>query len=105
MVTTWNKFCFTTGYVEVSISLPGQANTAGLWPGEPPTNYIAIKLTINFFQAHGHWEIQFVFSTNVYQKLFTNLLRRVGQVTEQQQMVLGRILMPPATLAPLKTKL
>ncbi|KJA24050.1 glycoside hydrolase family 16 protein [Hypholoma sublateritium FD-334 SS-4] len=33
MVTTWNKFCFTTGYVEVSISLPGQANTAGLWPG------------------------------------------------------------------------
>jgi beta-glucan synthesis-associated protein KRE6 len=23
MVQNWNKFCFTTGYVEVSVTLPG----------------------------------------------------------------------------------
>jgi beta-glucanase (GH16 family) len=33
MLTSWNKICFTTGYVEVSVSLPGSSDTAGLWPG------------------------------------------------------------------------
>ena len=33
MVTTWNKFCFNTGYVEVSISMPGSPQVPGLWPG------------------------------------------------------------------------
>ena len=33
MLTSWNKFCFTTGYVEVSVSLPGAGNAPGLWPG------------------------------------------------------------------------
>ncbi|KAF8194222.1 beta-glucan synthesis-associated protein [Pholiota molesta] len=33
MLTSWNKFCYTTGYVEVSISLPGLPSTPGLWPG------------------------------------------------------------------------
>ncbi|KAF8649109.1 hypothetical protein AX16_006007 [Volvariella volvacea WC 439] len=34
MVQTWNKFCFTTGYIEVSVVLPGpDQNTAGYWPG------------------------------------------------------------------------
>lgn len=32
MVTTWNKWCFTTGYIEVSVSLPGNAQTPGFWP-------------------------------------------------------------------------
>lgn len=32
MVTSWNKICFTTGYIEVSISLPGNSRTSGLWP-------------------------------------------------------------------------
>lgn len=32
MVTSWNKFCFTTGYVEVNLSLPGDAETPGFWP-------------------------------------------------------------------------
>lgn len=32
MVTSWNKWCFTTGIIEVSISLPGDAETPGLWP-------------------------------------------------------------------------
>ena len=30
MLQTWNKFCFTTGYVEVSVTLPGpDENTRG----------------------------------------------------------------------------
>ncbi|KAJ7729678.1 glycoside hydrolase family 16 protein [Mycena maculata] len=33
MLQSWNKFCFTTGYVEVSISLPGTPLTPGFWPG------------------------------------------------------------------------
>lgn len=34
MVTSWNKLCFTTGYIEVSISLPGAPKVPGLWPGK-----------------------------------------------------------------------
>jgi beta-glucanase (GH16 family) len=34
MVQTWNKFCFTTGYIEVSVIFPGpNENTQGYWPG------------------------------------------------------------------------
>ena len=30
MLQSWNKFCFTTGYVEVSVTLPGpNENTKG----------------------------------------------------------------------------
>lgn len=32
MITSWNKFCFTGGYVEASVQLPGVSNIAGLWP-------------------------------------------------------------------------
>lgn len=32
MMSTWNKFCFTGGMIEVSVSLPGMNNVAGLWP-------------------------------------------------------------------------
>jgi beta-glucanase (GH16 family) len=32
MVTTWNKFCFTGGYIESSVMLPGASNVLGLWP-------------------------------------------------------------------------
>jgi hypothetical protein len=32
MVTSWNKLCFTTGYIEMSISMPGSAQVPGLWP-------------------------------------------------------------------------
>ncbi|OSX67481.1 glycoside hydrolase family 16 protein [Postia placenta MAD-698-R-SB12] len=32
MMTTWNKFCFTGGMVEVSVRLPGTNNIVGLWP-------------------------------------------------------------------------
>lgn len=32
MVSSWNKFCFTGGYMEASVSLPGVNNIVGLWP-------------------------------------------------------------------------
>ncbi|KAG0704274.1 glycoside hydrolase family 16 protein [Suillus ampliporus] len=33
MVTTWNKLCFTTGYIEVNVSMPGSPQAPGFWPG------------------------------------------------------------------------
>ncbi|KAG1906505.1 glycoside hydrolase family 16 protein [Suillus fuscotomentosus] len=33
MVTTWNKICFTTGYIEVNVSMPGTPLAPGFWPG------------------------------------------------------------------------
>ncbi|KZP20198.1 glycoside hydrolase family 16 protein [Athelia psychrophila] len=32
MLQTWNKFCFTGGYIEASVSLPGVNNIQGFWP-------------------------------------------------------------------------
>lgn len=40
MVTSWNKLCFTTGYIEVSISMPGSPRAAGLWPGEANVSWV-----------------------------------------------------------------
>ncbi|KAF8658304.1 hypothetical protein AX16_002074 [Volvariella volvacea WC 439] len=31
-VSTWNKFCFTGGYIEASVRLPGLSDIAGYWP-------------------------------------------------------------------------
>lgn len=33
MLQSWNKLCFTEGYVEVSARLPNYGNVSGLWPG------------------------------------------------------------------------
>ncbi|KAA8901811.1 hypothetical protein TRICI_005998 [Trichomonascus ciferrii] len=33
MVQSWNKMCFTEGYIEVSAMLPGRGYVNGLWPG------------------------------------------------------------------------
>lgn len=33
MVQSWNKMCFTQGYMEISASLPGKGRNPGLWPG------------------------------------------------------------------------
>ncbi|KAH8915715.1 glycoside hydrolase family 16 protein [Atractiella rhizophila] len=33
MLQSWNKFCFTGGYIEVNVSLPGNPDWFGLWPG------------------------------------------------------------------------
>ncbi|KAJ7188257.1 beta-glucan synthesis-associated [Mycena filopes] len=32
LLSSWNKFCFTGGYVETSVRLPGSNNILGLWP-------------------------------------------------------------------------
>jgi beta-glucanase (GH16 family) len=32
MLTSWNKFCFTGGLIETSVTLPGINNVVGLWP-------------------------------------------------------------------------
>ena len=32
MMSTWNKFCFTGGLIEVATILPGANNVVGLWP-------------------------------------------------------------------------
>lgn len=32
MLQSWNQLCFTTGYVEVSVSMPGSPQAPGLWP-------------------------------------------------------------------------
>ncbi|KAH7100214.1 beta-glucan synthesis-associated [Auriculariales sp. MPI-PUGE-AT-0066] len=32
MLQSWNKFCFTNGYIEVSLSLPGTPEVSGFWP-------------------------------------------------------------------------
>lgn len=32
MLTTWNKFCFTGGYIEAKVQLPGTSETNGFWP-------------------------------------------------------------------------
>ncbi len=33
MLQSWNKLCFTGGFLEASISLPGKGDTSGFWPG------------------------------------------------------------------------
>jgi len=33
MLQSWNKFCFTRGYIEVSLTLPGSDGSFGYWPG------------------------------------------------------------------------
>jgi len=33
MLQSWNKLCFTGGYIEVSVSLPGSPQISGFWPG------------------------------------------------------------------------
>lgn len=33
MLHSWNKACFTGGYLEIRAQLPGASDTAGFWPG------------------------------------------------------------------------
>lgn len=33
MIQSWNKLCFTGGYIEISVLLPGHNNVVGYWPG------------------------------------------------------------------------
>lgn len=31
MLQSWNKFCFTGGYIDFGIQLPGDAQSSGYW--------------------------------------------------------------------------
>ena len=33
MLQSWNQFCFTQGYIEVGLQLPGSGAVSGQWPG------------------------------------------------------------------------
>ncbi|KAH7101375.1 beta-glucan synthesis-associated [Auriculariales sp. MPI-PUGE-AT-0066] len=33
MLQSWNKLCFTEGYIEAKIQLPGKPTSSGYWPG------------------------------------------------------------------------
>lgn len=55
MMSTWNKFCFTGGYVAASVQLPGVNDIVGLWPSIWLVN---LFLTFAFAKFHlGLWEI------------------------------------------------
>uniref|UniRef100_A0A8H7XY82 GH16 domain-containing protein n=1 Tax=Psilocybe cubensis TaxID=181762 RepID=A0A8H7XY82_PSICU len=32
LMSSWNKFCFTGGYIETAVQLPGRNNVVGMWP-------------------------------------------------------------------------
>ncbi|PPQ64628.1 hypothetical protein CVT24_008365 [Panaeolus cyanescens] len=32
LISSWNKFCFTGGYIEANVQLPGANNVVGMWP-------------------------------------------------------------------------
>ena len=32
MIQTWNRFCFTGGYIEANVSLPSVTDVTGFWP-------------------------------------------------------------------------
>jgi beta-glucanase (GH16 family) len=32
MLQSWNKMCFTGGYLAASVRMPGRADVGGLWP-------------------------------------------------------------------------
>jgi hypothetical protein len=55
--------CFTTGYIEVSMSLPGSPTAPGLWPGKLIRNKIAFHTD---YQS-GAWTLgNLVCLTNLY---------------------------------------
>lgn len=35
MIQTWNQFCFTGGYIEVAVNLPGSPTISGFWRKTP----------------------------------------------------------------------
>ncbi|KAH7885230.1 glycoside hydrolase family 16 protein [Phlebopus sp. FC_14] len=49
MLTSWNKLCFTTGYIEVSISMPGSPTAPGFWPGAWTMGNLVRDVCIEFF--------------------------------------------------------
>lgn len=31
MINSWNKFCYTGGYIEAAVQLPGNDKSSGFW--------------------------------------------------------------------------
>lgn len=55
MLQTWNKFCFTTGYVEISVSLPGSHDAPGFWPAAWTMGNLVRGFSSNFtFKLTSH---------------------------------------------------
>jgi beta-glucanase (GH16 family) len=55
LMSTWNKFCFTGGLVETSVTLPGYNNIVGLWPAVWTMGNLGLyKLTKQLFQTNNH---------------------------------------------------
>lgn len=51
MLQSWNKLCFTGGYIEVSVSLPGSPQISGFWPGTwLRSGYESKKLNMRVFR-------------------------------------------------------
>jgi hypothetical protein len=49
MLTSWNQLCFTTGYIEMSVSMPGSPQAPGLWPaGWVMGNLVSIFVCVSF---------------------------------------------------------
>jgi beta-glucan synthesis-associated protein KRE6 len=59
MLSSWNKVCFTGGIVEVSVKLPGDHRSAGLWPAFWMMGNLARATYVE--STEGTWP----FSTNV----------------------------------------
>ena len=57
MLQSWNKLCFTGGYVEASISLPGSGEVPGLWFVGQVQTLLASMLTSSLGLVSGRWVI------------------------------------------------
>ena len=57
MLQSWNKFCFTTGYIEVSVSMPGRPEAPGLWPAAWTmgnlVSFFLLKLEVDIRENYG----------------------------------------------------
>ncbi|KAF4575138.1 hypothetical protein EYR36_006494 [Pleurotus pulmonarius] len=87
LISTWNKFCFTGGLIETSVSLPGVNNVMGLWPA-----------VWTMGRAHCSLELRKL-------KLFRHQVISAELDMEQPWMDCGRTPMMLATLAPCRIKL
>lgn len=88
MIASWNKFCFTTGYIEVSISLPGSADAAGFWPGKStPSSTCVIPTYQVDLQLPGHWATWYDLSCDAswYTNSFRSFRGALASVLRQKE--------------------
>ena len=97
MLTSWNKLCFTTGYIEVSVSLPGSTTAQGLWPGMSFSS-ITAQVTISYFSYLDIGKFSLYFSVYLL-KYSLMLVFREGPVMARQQKGCGLTAMIPVIWA------